>query len=254
MWIIGDAHGEFKTWDWIVNRMQHGKPDGTHAHYSDEMPASVARQADMVDSGPVGLDCSLQLGDFGIFQERDIADGKLRGREWPDPSKHKFFRGNHDNPNLVKDLPSYLGDYGYLEAQQLFWLAGAWSIDRIYRVPDVSWWHDEELSMEELTTALALYEKVKPRVVITHEAPTVAKELLLDAHGMHNIGHSSHTEKCLQFMFEAHQPELWVFGHFHKRWTAEVMGSTGLTQFECLDEMINGNPKDCILEIPGLTW
>lgn len=261
MWIIGDVHGQFETWIWILQQMELTKDfeEGMYGHYMDELPASVARQAldNREAMGHKGLDCSLQLGDFGIFFEYQYESGKIAGKPWPDPSKHKFFRGNHDNPNLIKDLPGYLGDWGYNATQNLFWLAGGWSIDRKYRTEGIDWWADEELSNGELTNALALYEDVKPRIMITHEAPTVAKNLFLDHFGMNNIGYSSQTEKCLQMMWDIHKPDIWVFGHFHRRWSAEILapaGSSGSTKFECLGEMINGNPKDCIFEIPGLTW
>jgi len=41
------------------------------------------------------------------------------------PPEHKFLRGNHDDPALCREHPNYLGDYGYLPDDDLFFVNGA---------------------------------------------------------------------------------------------------------------------------------
>jgi len=133
---------------------------------------------------------------------------------------HHWFRGNHDNPEKCRANPNYLGDYGYLPADRLFYLAGAWSIDRAIRVEGVSWWNDEELSYAELDKAIQLYTSTKPDYVLSHEAPSKAAAVLL--HGLDGTYFAakgdcqySRTAQALQCMLDAHQPKEWVFGHYH---------------------------------------
>ena len=155
---------------------------------------------------------TIQIGDMGL----GFAGVGLH----PMADNHKFFRGNHDNPQKCREHRNYLGDYGYLEEDGIFWIAGAWSIDRAYRVEGISWWPDEELSYDELGNAIALYEKVRPRFVLSHEAPSVAGKVLL--HGQ--LGpyftaklacSMSRTAEAMQQMLDIHQPERWIFGHYH---------------------------------------
>lgn len=68
---------------------------------------------------------TLQIGDMGL----GFAGVGLHPME----ENHKFFRGNHDSPEKCRAHKNYLGDYGFLEADSLFYIAGAWSIDRAYR-------------------------------------------------------------------------------------------------------------------------
>ena len=147
---------------------------------------------------------SIQVGDMGIgFKGVGLHEM---------PKEAQWFRGNHDNPEKCRANANYLGDYGYLPEDKLFWLAGAYSIDRQYRVEGVSWWRDEELSIEELGKAVNLYEETKPDYVLSHECPTEAALFMLQS----LIGQyfdakrdcvQSRTAQALQLMYEIHQPK-----------------------------------------------
>jgi predicted phosphodiesterase len=132
------------------------------------------------------------------------------------PSQHKFIRGNHDNPELCKTHPNYLGEFGYIEEWDIFYLGGGWSTDWDSRIPGVSWWYDEELSMRQCYEALKLYEVSKPRIVLSHDCPEIAKiSMLIYLYGKHAYNQPSRTNQLLQAMFELHNPSYWCFGHFH---------------------------------------
>jgi hypothetical protein len=172
---------------------------------------------------------SIQIGDMGIgFSGVGL-------HEMPD--NHKWFRGNHDDPAKCRQNKNYLGDYGYLPEDKLFYLAGAYSIDRAYRTIGISWWADEELSYKELGEAVDLYRQVKPRFVLSHEAPAnAAKTLLLGLTGPYfsaKMGCSmSRTAEALQLMLDSHQPEQWIFGHYHVDKEFQVPGYD--TKFRCV--------------------
>lgn len=189
-----------------------------------------------------------QIGDMGLgFSGVTLSEEYSHDR-------FRFIRGNHDSPRACKDHPNYAGEFGYLFEQELFFLGGAWSIDQAYRVEGVSWWRDEEQSIEALNAALNLYLDVKPRFVVTHEAPSCAayntisnvifpptpKNLITVPHDekyreyKKAVGFAdTRTSQALQQMFESHEPELWVFGHYHVNREFQI----GHTKFRCLAEL-----------------
>lgn len=200
--VIGDVHGKTDTYQKIVRRLPPGQR-------------------------------SIQIGDMGIgFKGVGLHEM---------PQDHKWFRGNHDNPTKCRENANYLGDYGYLPEDKLFWLAGAFSIDRAYRIEGVSWWNDEELSIEELGKAVNLYEEMKPEYVLTHECPSEAAIFMLQS----LIGEyfdakkdctNSRTAQALQLMYEIHQPKEWVFGHYHVDKTFHLKQDSR-TKFTCVAEL-----------------
>ena len=167
-----------------------------------------------------GADESIQIGDMGLG---------FKGVFLPlmTPS-HKWFRGNHDSPQMCRAHPNYLGDWGYDAEKELFWFSGADSIDKHLRREGVSWWRDEELSVAEFERALELYEQVKPRVVLSHDGP---QDFICAAFGIHK---KSRTRQALQAAYDLHQPDLWIYGHHHVR--REFVSPEG-TFFMCLPEL-----------------
>lgn len=158
-------------------------------------------------------DCkTIQIGDMGI----GFAGVGLHKMS----DDHRWFRGNHDDPAKCRNTTNYMGDWGLIPDTKLMWIAGAFSVDRDYRIPGISWWPDEELSYEELQKVIATYSTVKPDYVLSHEAPSRAGRALLD----HLMGPyfsakqnccNSRTAEALQQMFDIHRPKEWVFGHYH---------------------------------------
>jgi hypothetical protein len=180
---------------------------------------------------------SIQVGDMGLG---------FKGIGLPPPGAsmpagdHKFFRGNHDNPEKCRQHPNYLGDWGYWDKYKLFWVAGAWSIDRDMRIEGISWWRDEELSYLELYRALDVYVNMKPRFVLSHDCPESANKVLLyDLMSPYFMAKqqcaTSRTCAVLESMLAAHAPEEWIFGHYHVNKTFKVPGYR--TIFRCLAEL-----------------
>lgn len=174
-----------------------------------------------------------------VFQVGDMGLG-FKGVELGPMNREKllFIRGNHDSPFECRKHHNYAGDYGYIPEEKLFYLGGAWSIDWMYRQPEISWWEDEELSEKELGEALLLYTQSEPLIVATHEAPTEAAKLLLaDLAGGYFEAKAecknTRTSRALQQMLDFWQPKHWVFGHYHVRMDFELQGC----QFHCLPEL-----------------
>jgi hypothetical protein len=226
MLFIGDVHGAYKTYEHILFKMEH-------------------------KGGVKGVPCSCQVGDMSIgFPAHSNVKYERNGKDWsPELDlNHKFIRGNHDDPALCRTHPNYLGDYGYVAKPDIFYVSGGYSIDHTFRIVDLTWWADEELSELQMTTAIELYKESKPKVVVSHECPLCMK--IDSVTNAWKFDHNSRTELMLQSMFETHQPEYWIYGHHHKFLEKDFNG----THFVALHEIIDGPVNDCIYEIPNLEW
>jgi hypothetical protein len=234
MWFVGDVHGSFKRYLWMTQMMMH----------------KGGRKK--------GFDCSLQVGDMGLFSENELA--KLT----PLP-RNKFFRGNHDNPDVCRAHPNYLSDCGYQAKNQMFWMAGGYSIDhptsgmRLHpRVMGHDWWEDEELSWGALKEAIEKYADLKPKIVVSHECPTVIKPVVFWNAEKYRGGRmddpkkiiTSRTETALMSMFDAHKPDIWIFGHYHFPLDVVEAG----TRFIGLGDHRRSSCNEQVFEIPGVTW
>jgi hypothetical protein len=153
------------------------------------------------------------------------------------PPEHKFIRGNHDDPKLCREHPNYLGDFGYLPDDHIFFLSGAFTVSAPVLQNSAYWYKDEELSAEELETAIAIYREMNPQLLLSHEGPSdIVAEMLGNVQGSYHEAKracvKSRTAVALQRMIEAHAPPNQIFAHHHRRWIAK----RGPTTFRCLKE------------------
>lgn len=176
----------------------------------------------------------IQVGDLGLGflpleYEKNYLGELVPTNADPDPEAFpdifKFIRGNHDNPSKCREYPNYLGDFGVDKETGIFFVSGGFSIDFKLRTPGMDWWYDEELSMSQFNEAIELYEKTKPKFVLSHEPPIEVHDLLTTQSAFG----PSRTSQALQAMLDIHRPDFWVFGHHHKVWRKTIQG----TQFAC---------------------
>ena len=169
---------------------------------------------------------SVQVGDLAIDYSPLVE---------VDHESHRAIAGNHDN--LANTSPQFLGDFGVhsfpLESGvfQFFYLRGARSLDIKSREEGVNWWPNEELSEKESALAIELYRKTHPSIVITHDCPT---QLVSQVATTKVDVEPSRTNRTLQACLDHHQPELWMFGHYHRNW---VIDHECGTKFVCLGEL-----------------
>jgi len=177
---------------------------------------------------------TIQVGDFGVgFGPLERADEPMGDYLEPQGTRHRFIRGNHDNPAVCKQFPQYIQD-GTVENNVMF-VGGAWSIDRGWRTPNWDWWEDEELSIEELHTVVDVYRTMKPEIMITHDCPQSfsTKWIVENGLGMGPNAIPTRTGQALDAMLSLHTPKLWVFGHWHTNIDVEWND----TRFICLNEL-----------------
>lgn len=213
MILVGDVHGRLDDFRRNMKRLHKDHPDET----------------------------IVQVGDMGI--------GFPKSQSTMLPPFCKFIRGNHDKPEDCRAHSNYLGDFGAIEidGHKVFYVGGAWSIDRPMRIEGVSWWPEEELSIAELNQALELYIETKPDIMITHDGPQHATTYILNRFALASQNSyrfetpvATRTGQALYAMFEAHQPKLWVFGHWHYSWIKRING----TVFLCLNELESQRVED----------
>ncbi len=195
---IGDIHGKFNNLEGILQNLKERDIKGQIRHI-------------------------FLLGDIGIGFPYHFFPEVI------EPSnKVKFIRGNHDNPIVCAKHKNYLGDYGYLEDLKLFYISGAYSIDKQLRTEGIDWWGTEELNWEDSNNLIRLYEEVKPEIVISHDCPfKVLKHMYSN-----NLFHS-HTASLLDSLLEIYEPKHWFFAHHHK----SKQFKEGKTSFRCLNEL-----------------
>jgi Calcineurin-like phosphoesterase len=187
---IGDVHGKFQSY------------------------------ADLIRNVPN----SIQVGDFGIgFGEEPPRDVMLQG-------DHRYFPGNHDNPELCAQDPLCISP-GTMH-QGVFCIGGAYSIDRWHRIEGRDWWPGEELSMDAFYQAMDRYEILKPTIVATHDCPSSVADHVM-CFGAHQHERHSRTRQALEGFLGIHAPKLWIFGHWHHRVDVVLDG----TRFVCLEEL-----------------
>lgn len=182
---------------------------------------------------------TIQLGDLGIGFHKGFTKYsgyairthpeavRLTNFEY-DKDKFLFIRGNHDNPIQCRKHPNYLGEYGLIGKDDIFFISGAWSIDRAWRTPGVDWWEEEELSQIALLNAIESYSTAFPRIVISHDCPYEIAKIMYPREHI-----ATRTGQAFDAMLDEWRPSMWIFGHHHTRKDFVHKG----TRFICLDEL-----------------
>ena len=175
---------------------------------------------------------SMQVGDMGVgfrgFSDINsityLTNPPFDSMEKGD---HHYIRGNHDNPGACKQQKHWIPD-GTVH-NGVFCSGGAASIDRAWRTEGLDWWEDEELSYSDAMKVFDSYTDSKPRYVMTHDCPPSISDMLVKS----KMQLGGVTTNLMGNMFEAHKPELWIFGHWHTSFDKVVLG----TRFICLNEL-----------------
>ena len=162
---------------------------------------------------------SICVGDFGFKKEWDWLEHNV------DDMKHHIIMGNHDYYPYVTNSPYSLMDASYTD--EIFTVRGANSIDKHLRTEGLDWFANEELTYREGLEVFDKYCDLKPKIVISHDCPQSVMTSLF------GYSEKSNTRNLLEAMFEAHKPDLWIFGHHHRSKDITIFG----TRFICLNEL-----------------
>lgn len=180
---------------------------------------------------------TIQVGDMGVGFLQATVDGIKPAANPPYDymvaGNHRFIRGNHDNPEECAKHSQWIKDGHYDSDTITMFIGGAVSVDKLFRTEGWNYWETEELTSEALRGLIIDYEKVKPVVMVTHDCPEPIALEMIRLSGRNKLDYPSRTRDALTSMWEIHQPELWVFGHWHK--SADFKADN--TRFVCLDEL-----------------
>ena len=166
------------------------------------------------------------LGDAGIVwseKENFIDDYAMLGLNV------LFIDGNHENFELLNRFPIVTfngakchklyenvyhimrGEIIKLNNKTFFCMGGARSIDKIYRIENISWWKEEDIGFNDIENGLANLKNVHNTVdyVLTHCAPTSI------INKMFNYKQDNNT-KILEKFKEIINFKYWYFGHYHE--------------------------------------
>lgn len=174
---------------------------------------------------------TIQVGDMGVGFRHPLTENWLANPPYDAmvEGNHRFIRGNHDNPAVCRRHSQYIPD-GMVMNDVMF-IGGATSIDKDFRVPEYTWWDDEELSQEELNGLVSIYSVMRPRIMVTHEIPHWVAEAM--GYRLFKLDNSSRTRDAFTVMHEIHRPEIWIYGHWHISFDNVVRD----TRWVCLNEL-----------------
>ena len=177
---------------------------------------------------------SIQIGDFGLgFPRQEESTRIVESAMETHGRDNKFFRGNHDNPVACWASRFCMDDVHVEEDIGLMSVAGAFSIDFAHRTEGVSWWREEELSIAKFNEALDLYEKTKPKIMLSHDGPEEVIAAMFPWYVRDTPYGKNRTRHALEEMRRIHKPEVWAFGHWHESIEIVMDG----TRFVCLAEL-----------------
>jgi UDP-2,3-diacylglucosamine pyrophosphatase LpxH len=192
----------------------------------------------------------VQCGDQGLgfhkpnYYKTEL--GKLN-KHFSEKNIHWYVtRGNHDSPEYFKETNNPFGlsnitllqDYSELEllGQNILLVGGAISVDRRFRVPNKSWWADEEFVLK-LDHEFP-YKDRQYDIVVTHTRPGVCGAFK----GFDNIQYWCDQDfdlkndlieesQKLDYLYERTKPKRWLYGHFHQSLITQYEN----TEFRCLN-------------------
>jgi hypothetical protein len=135
------------------------------------------------------------------------------------------------------NITDYLPSLKYYKS--IFCVSGALSVDKDERVKMMArgaprqWWKAEQIATKFIPMVIEEYLKCKPQLMLTHDAPICLKNHLADSDRHLRFDQEyNRTTSLLQLLFSLHQPERWIFGHYHMIFSQTVMNC----HFTCLPE------------------
>lgn len=189
----------------------------------------------------LGIETILQVGDFGVwdhkpdgvyFLDKLNENSELRGVKW------YFVPGNHENYDRLENYEAYADEHGTRTPEgfvplrdNIFYVGktnvwtwdgvlfaaagGAYSIDKAWRTPGVSWWPQETLTPGEVVRLHALMSIAGRHadVLLTHDSSTSLPEwpgFLKD-----DPDSQAHRE-IMDQVWDITRPTWWFHGHYHR--------------------------------------
>lgn len=127
--------------------------------------------------------------------------------------------------------------------KKCLFLGGAFSIDKEWRQPHVSWWPQEMIRESDIRRAVS---RDDIDVMFTHDSPPNPQldPLLYEGRGYKIDPDSVNNRMALAGVVNAVRPSVLFHGHYHHRYTGTYIGDSGWrTRIEGVGANINENPR-----------
>lgn len=170
-------------------------------------------------------------GDFGLLWNN--GDKEKNARKWLEKQKFTtlFVDGNHENFDMLDNLSTKewnggkvgvvsdsilhlkRGNIYTINGKKFFVMGGATSIDREYRIENISWWKREIPNYRETNFAISNLERHNWEVdyIITHAAP----DRIVENHMRYFKEYSESLNEFLNIVLDKTTFKHWYFGHYH---------------------------------------
>jgi predicted phosphohydrolase len=180
-------------------------------------------------------DVVIQMGDFGLYFYDPQDDSDIYWLDWlsEKPFTFAFFRGNHDNAQLIKKNVKWIKKWGndvgeiqrkhgkiyYLPGgvyeinnKKILVVPGAVSHDRHMRTEGVNYWRDETLSRDETEKILDDLDKVNWKVdfMLSHTPGAGVQHHFYNGYPNHDS-----VAQFIDFIQERLEFNYSFFGHMH---------------------------------------
>ena len=222
--IVGDTHGEFEGLNAILREV---------------------RPENAIVAGDFGF---WKAGDFGAHPARSWLHARLENPE----TRVFFCDGNHENharlravaarrapgrPVRIRRALWYMprGCVAEIAGRRILFAGGAYSIDREYRTPGVTWFPEEDLTEEEARRIAAGADLRGVDTVVSHTCPLECLEAVCEACGLQREWIVNDTSERSLSLLRAALPRVrdWYFGHWHQASEFALRGSP--TRFHLLN-------------------
>ena len=212
-------------------------------------------------------DIVIICGDFGLPWSEYMEPSEEFWLDWLEERQATFLfvDGNHENFSLLRDFPVKEWNGGrvhelrpnllHLMRGEIFMIhglkflafGGAYSIDRRYRVLNISWWKEEIPSEEEWENLRQNLRATgsKVDIVLTHTAPMRFLQPKTKEIGIHWSNFQDDVAKKLSKIEPEIQYQLWYFGHFHLDWVDREQKCRGI--YTAIDVIAGKGNRDCDL-------
>lgn len=188
------------------------------------------------------------LGDFGLVWNKPGTKGYTTDKYWLNWLENKswttlFVDGNHENHKMLYELPivkKFSGNVGKvnnsvyhlkrgevyeINFKKIFVMGGAHSIDKNSRIPNVSWWKEEQPSYAEFEYGLSNLENHNWEVdyILGHTCPSKIKNNYFKYLGISDIKNNIKcpVEQYFDVVVEKTKFNKFYFGHFHDNFSFE---------------------------------
>lgn len=196
------------------------------------------------------VDHIVHVGDFGYNFEskyiRPLTDQLLHNDQhlW-------FLDGNHENFVKLGQYPIAPDGTGTISSRihhlprgfrwqwqdkRMLALGGAFSIDKRHRIPNVSWWSEEEINWDEADHVI---EAGEADIMFTHDCPTGVEIPDLRRNPMNLppdvLNQANNHRNLLRQIVDAVKPKRLYHGHYHVRYDGMLWGNDYTTEVHGLD-------------------